>query len=272
MLLTPGDNRIALSPNDYRTFDHVFGPDDSQQHVFEQAVIGLVDGLFDGYNATILAYGQTGSGKTYTMGSAFDLKNRISADQLGIIPRSVLRIFDRIDNDRSKAVENGTYMPECEVHVQFVEVYMDDIRDLLVPGKQERNILVVEQDGNIIMKGASIRNVTNAEQLMEALNEGSKKRTVASTKMNDESSRSHAIFSVHINLQRAKIQEVAAVKEETEDAENEILDIEKIKTKFHFVDLAGSECMDQTGAEGHVAKEGIDINMGLVCYFLLFYI
>ena len=132
---------------------------------------------------------------------------------------------------------------------------MDDIRDLLVQGDQQRNILVVEKDNAIVMKGASSRTVTTVEHLMEALAEGSRKRTVAATKMNDMSSRSHAIFSVHLRCRREKVAEDASPDDPP--------DIETVTTKFHFVDLAGSECMDQTGAEGHVAKEGIDINMGL---------
>ena len=122
VVVDPVEPTVGLSEKDKKTFDFVFGADSTQAQVFEQSVINLVDGIFDGYNATILAYGQTGSGKTYTMGSAFDIKNKVSADKLGIIPRAVLRIFDNIEAAKGKAVEQGIFVPEFEVQVQFVEV------------------------------------------------------------------------------------------------------------------------------------------------------
>ena len=122
VVVEPGEPTVGLSEKDKKTFDFVFGQDSTQAEVFENSVASLVDGIFDGYNATILAYGQTGSGKTYTMGSAFDIKNKVSADKLGIIPRAVLRIFDNVEAAKGKAVEQGTFVPEFEVQVQFVEV------------------------------------------------------------------------------------------------------------------------------------------------------
>uniref|UniRef100_A0AC34QKA5 Kinesin motor domain-containing protein n=2 Tax=Panagrolaimus sp. JU765 TaxID=591449 RepID=A0AC34QKA5_9BILA len=251
--IVDGEPRIAISASDYRTFDHVFGPNEAQETVFSSAVTGLIDGIFDGYNATILAYGQTGSGKTYTMGTAIDFKSNLAEEQLGIIPRSVMRIYDMIEDAKMKAAEKNQLSPTYVIQVQFVEIYMDDIKDLLDESKG-KNIFILEQDNVMIMKGARMLEVSSVEQLMEALSAGSKRRTVGCTKMNDQSSRSHAIFSIHLKITRPKI---------VEEAGDTPVDTETVKTKFHFVDLAGSECMDQTGAEGQTAKEGIDINMGL---------
>lgn len=125
------------------TFDHVFGTDCGQREIYDECVDSLLNAAFEGFNATILAYGQTGSGKTWTMGSAItspcveDSTNSNDTDDLstkkfvekendGIIPRVIKNLYRMIDAKEQQDV-NSTY----KVFVQFLEIYGEDIRDLL---------------------------------------------------------------------------------------------------------------------------------------------
>ena len=120
------------------TFDHVFGTDCGQRVIYDECVDSLLNAAFEGFNATILAYGQTGSGKTWTMGSAITSPNEnndfstevsrrfVEDDNDGIIPRVIKNLYRMIDDKEQQDV-NSTY----KVFVQFLEIYGEDIRDLL---------------------------------------------------------------------------------------------------------------------------------------------
>ena len=116
------ENQLTIGGKAAFTFDHVFDCNTPQSSVYETCVGGLVEGTFDGYNATILAYGQTGSGKTHTMGTGMDLTGHISNEELGIVPRAVKHIFDGIEARKHEADEKGILPPTFEVAVTFVEV------------------------------------------------------------------------------------------------------------------------------------------------------
>ncbi|KAB7501765.1 Kinesin-like protein KIF21A [Armadillidium nasatum] len=102
-----------------------------QEDVYATCVENLVDGCFDGYNATVLAYGQTGSGKTYTMGTGLDIET--SQDTLGIVPRAVIHLFNGIDERRTNAREQGIPAPDFKVTAHFMELYNEEIIDLFDP-------------------------------------------------------------------------------------------------------------------------------------------
>ncbi|GMT23895.1 hypothetical protein PFISCL1PPCAC_15192 [Pristionchus fissidentatus] len=254
-LVTPGEPQITIGSDRSFTYDQVFDQSTPQRDVYEKCIERLVEGTLDGYNATVLAYGQTGSGKTHTMGTAFDT-GAVDEEDLGVIPRSINHVFRRIAELKSKADEEGKIAPSFEVSVQFTELYNEEIIDLLdEEGVNAGNIRIHEDSrGEIYMQGVATRIVVDTLNTLEILKGGALRRTVASTNMNEQSSRSHAIFSMLIAQKR--VPEGVEFTAETE--------MEMLTAKFHFVDLAGSERLKRTGATGDRAKEGISINCGLL--------
>eukprot|EP00981_Chlorochromonas_danica_P015711 scaffold14367_cov250-Ochromonas_danica.AAC.7 len=251
----PGRPQIRAGENSLYTFDHVFGIDTAQENLYEGCVSGLLNAAFEGFNATILAYGQTGSGKTYTMGSSADIQ--IAEESHGIIPRVIRNLFDMIQR-REEEDPRSSY----KVHVQFLELYGEDIRDLLDQTRTSKVAIREMRSGEVFVTGAREEYVTSFEQMMKALEDGTRNRTTAATKMNQTSSRSHAIFTVileHIILSDVE----SSATSPTEGVEEGVTQ-EVRKSKFHFVDLAGSERAKRTGAQGLQLKEGIDINKGLL--------
>ncbi|XP_050042302.1 kinesin-like protein KIF21A isoform X3 [Dermacentor andersoni] len=276
--VTAGEPQIWVGKEKAFTFDHVFDCPSEQETVYNSCVRQLIDGCFEGYNATVLAYGQTGSGKTYTMGTGYDL--HVNPHEQGIIPRAVQHLFDGITARQQEARDQGNPPPDFKVNVQFMELYNEEIFDLLGPGKGThdpgRNSVKIHEDskGEIYTVGVTVKAVQNAEQVMKCLESGALSRTTASTQMNVQSSRSHAIFTLHIKQQRVVQLNVEDGDAEDEEEDNalakvngegsSINEFETLTAKFHFVDLAGSERLKRTGATGDRAKEGISINCGLL--------
>lgn len=176
--------QIRAGANTFYTFDHVFGAESNQETIFDSCVFELLNAAFEGFNATILAYGQTGSGKTYTMGSAAE--EVIAEENLGIIPRVIKNLFQMI---REK--EDGNSHSTYKVYVQFLEIYGEDIKDLLDQTKTSKVTIRETRSGEVFVTGAKEELVSSYEQMMKALEDGTKNRTTASTKMNQTSSRSH---------------------------------------------------------------------------------
>lgn len=265
--VTPGEPQVLLGKDKAFTFDHVFDMHTVQESVYETCVKDLVEGCFEGYNATVFAYGQTGSGKTYTMGTGFDMN--VMPEELGIIPRALQHLFDGIKKRQEEAKEKGTVPPEFKINAQFMELYNEEILDLLdaardpeQKGKKSHIKIHEDASGGIYTVGVITQPVTTMEETRRCLRMGALSRTTASTQMNSQSSRSHAIFTLHIKQQRVvKLQ----INENEEQVQNDILEeFETLTAKFHFVDLAGSERLKRTGATGDRAKEGISINCGLL--------
>nr|XP_032800876.1 chromosome-associated kinesin KIF4A-like [Petromyzon marinus]XP_032800877.1 chromosome-associated kinesin KIF4A-like [Petromyzon marinus] len=232
----PGEPQIVLSGEKAFTFDFVFDPATEQEEVFGSAVSPLIDGIFNGYNATVLAYGQTGSGKTFTMGGAYNVDAEPHA--AGVIPRAVHALFRGVQS-------RGAV--EFSISVSYLEIYREDIIDLLCVSK-DRPPLSVREDPKEGIKicGLTERVVASVEDMVRCLEQGNLARTVGATAMNAQSSRSHAIFTIAIE-QRGK-----------EDRESHC------RSKLHLVDLAGSERAKRTKAEGDRLREGITINRGLL--------
>ncbi|CAM9140129.1 unnamed protein product [Chrysoparadoxa australica] len=232
------------------TFDFTFAQGTQQHEIYEDCVAPLVDAFFEGFNATILAYGQTGSGKTYTMGSASSA--RLSDEDQGILPRVIANMFDMIQSSKENSSVNISYIVKC----QFLEIYGEDLKDLLDPAGT--CVTVREgQNGEVNIHGAKEEQVSDAEGMLMLLERGSLCRTTGSTLMNAHSSRSHAIFTV---LLEQRIGDEAGPGAEGTSSD----DLEIRISKFHFVDLAGSERAKRTGASGQRFKEGIEINKGLL--------
>uniref|UniRef100_A0A672IJ04 Kinesin family member 21A n=1 Tax=Salarias fasciatus TaxID=181472 RepID=A0A672IJ04_SALFA len=257
----PGEPQVVLGKDKAFTYDYVFDMDTQQDAIYTHCTERLIEGCFEGYNATIFAYGQTGSGKTYTMGTGFDVN--IGEDELGIIPRAVNHLFRGIEERRQAATEQGRPVPEFKINAQFLELYNEEVLDLfdsardLEARKQKSNIKIHEDaNGGIYTVGVTTRTVASAAEMMQCLKLGALSRTTASTQMNVQSSRSHAIFTIHLCQVR--------VCSPDNNVRIAIDEFETLTAKFHFVDLAGSERLKRTGATGDRAKEGISINCGLL--------
>jgi len=231
------------------TFDYVLQSNTTQRQVYDACVVGLADKVMEGYNATIIAYGQTGSGKTWTiigpgLTRSTDPDNEdgspaqeaVSEELDGVVPRALKDIFNRLD----EAAKGGF---KYAVKLQFLELYGETIRDLLVPSPTKVTIRDLGGDSEPKVIGATQQSIKSAAEALHILEKGALRRATGSTKMNAESSRSHALMTVYISRQ-------------TKDG--------KVSSKFQFVDLAGSERLKKTGAEGKRKKEGIDINKGLL--------
>lgn len=213
------------------TFDRVFGMDSKQEDVFDFSIRSTVDDILNGYNGTVFAYGQTGAGKSYTMmGSDID-------DDMGkgIIPRIVEQMFASILSSPSNI--------EYTVRVSYMEIYMERIRDLLVP--QNDNLPVHEEKSRgVYVKGLLEIYVSSVQEVYEVMRRGGTARAVAATNMNQESSRSHSIFVITVTQKNV----------ETGSAKS---------GQLFLVDLAGSEKVGKTGASGQTLEEAKKINKSL---------
>uniref|UniRef100_A0A673B6M5 Kinesin family member 21B n=1 Tax=Sphaeramia orbicularis TaxID=375764 RepID=A0A673B6M5_9TELE len=266
-LVTPGEPQVLLGKDKAFTYDFVFDIDSEQQNIYQSCVHKLIEGCFEGYNATVFAYGQTGSGKTYTMGTGFDVS--LSQQEHGIIPRAVHQLFEGIQTRRERAQETGIQAPEFKVSAQFLELYNEEILDLFDGARdpesrsRKSNIKIHEDgSGSIYTTGVTSRLVHSEEELLQCLKLGALSRTTASTQMNAQSSRSHAIFTIHVCQMRVCQQpQLMNGVDSSPIAQPEY---ETLMAKFHFVDLAGSERLKRTGATGDRAREGISINCGLL--------
>ncbi|XP_071509041.1 kinesin-like protein KIF21A [Diadema antillarum] len=270
----PDEPQVTLGPDRMFTYDYVFDMDSRQEFLYQKTVHPLIEGCFEGYNATVFAYGQTGAGKTYSMGTGFE--PGITEDQKGIIPRAVRHLFTGIEERRCLAATKSEPPPEFKIYAEFMELYNEEILDLfdtardLESSRSKKSHIKIHEDavGGIYVVGVTTRTVTSEQETLQALQAGALSRTTASTKMNSQSSRSHAIFTLHIKQQRlitmsndAEGEEKVVEKATDGEAMHEF---ETLTAKFHFVDLAGSERLKRTGATGDRAKEGISINCGLL--------
>lgn len=231
------------------TFDKVFGPQAQQQDLYDQAIVPIVNEVLEGFNCTIFAYGQTGTGKTYTMeGNGRKTKDVDMPADAGVIPRAVQQIVDTLEAQKA----------EYSMKVTFLELYNEEITDLLAPedftrsleDRQQRKPLALMEDGKggVLVRGLEEEIVYSANEIYNLLERGSAKRRTAETLLNKQSSRSHSIFSITIHI-----------KEGTPEGE------ELMKCgKLNLVDLAGSENISRSGARDGRAREAGEINKSLL--------
>ncbi|XP_072003214.1 kinesin-like protein KIF21A isoform X2 [Engystomops pustulosus] len=269
--VTPGEPQVFLGKDKAFTFDYVFDIDSRQDEIYLQCTEKLIEGCFEGYNATVFAYGQTGSGKTYTMGTGFDVN--ITDEEQGIIPRAVRHLFRRIEARKQAALEQGLPPPDFKVNAQFLELYNEEVLDLFdttrdIDARNKKSNIKIHEDSNggIYTVGVTTRNVASEVEMMQCLKLGALSRTTASTQMNVQSSRSHAIFTIHLCQTRVclKLDTEENLDNRITSESSQMNEFETLTAKFHFVDLAGSERLKRTGATGDRAKEGISINCGLL--------
>ena len=228
------NNTVAVisSKNEAKTFpfDYVYPMDTTQREVYDQVAFPIVDSIFQGYNGTVFAYGQTGCGKTYTMMGIVD-----DPDKKGIIPNAFSHIFGYIKTEG----ESKRFLVRCS----FVEIYNEEVRDLLGDKNKKLDIREDPKKGTFV-KDLTYINIKDNDDIEKCLNQGNKNRHVGQTSMNDQSSRSHSLFTVYLEI---------------EEKENG-----RIKSgKLNLVDLAGSERVGKTNATGQTFDEGKKINLSL---------
>ena len=237
--LSMGPN--ALSNKTYH-FDKVFSPAADQAIVFDDVMSPILEEMLAGYNCTVFAYGQTGTGKTYTMSGDMTDTLGLLSDNAGIIPRVLYWLFQRLETDQI----------ECSVKCSFIELYNEELRDLL---RVDDNVKLKIYD-DAAKKGHSATMVQGMEEShiktagagIKLLQQGSYRRQVAATKCNDLSSRSHTVFTI-----------TTYVKKANETGEDFIC-----AGKLNLVDLAGSENIQRSGAENKRAAEAGLINKSLL--------
>ena len=221
---------VTSTPNAF-SFDRVFGPNSVNSQVFDE-ISQLVQSALDGYNVCIFCYGQTGSGKTHTMSSVD-----------GMIPRAVHQIYDTA---RTLEEKGWTYRMEGS----FVEVYNENLNDLLGKAEElDKKKHEIRHDSvrckTTITDVATV--VLDSPARVESiLKRAATNRSVAATKANERSSRSHSVFILRLT------------------GENSITG-EKSEGTLNLVDLAGSERLSHSGAKGERLKETQNINRSLSC-------
>ncbi|XP_057490870.1 kinesin-like protein KIN-4C [Actinidia eriantha] len=260
--VVPGEPQVQIGSHAF-TFDYVFGSTGyPSSRIYAECVAPIVDALFHGYNGTVLAYGQTGSGKTYTMGTNYNGEEH----NRGIIANVMETIFSRVE-----ATRNST---EFLIRVSFIEIFKEEVFDLLdpsppalsrgdgvalaKPGGPARAPIQIREtsNGGISLAGVTEAEVRTKEEMASFLLRGSLSRATASTNMNSQSSRSHAIFTITMEQKKIAPSPTGGIHD---DGGDDIL-----CAKLHLVDLAGSERAKRTGADGMRFREGIHINKGLL--------
>ncbi|KAG8433970.1 hypothetical protein GDO86_012361 [Hymenochirus boettgeri] len=203
-------------------FDRVFGENSTQRNVFEHTTKEILD---------VFAYGATGSGKTHTMlGSEKDP---------GVMYLTMVELYKRIEAIKEEKI--------CEVLISYLEVYNEQIQDLLEPSGS----LAIREDpqkGIVVVQGLSFHQPNSAEQLLQMLASGNQNRTQHPTDANASSSRSHAVFQIYVKQQ----ERTASITQDVRVA------------KMSLIDLAGSERASTTNAKGERLREGANINRSLL--------
>ncbi|XP_059573024.1 kinesin-like protein KIF6 isoform X2 [Alligator mississippiensis] len=218
-------------------FQKIFDQETKQDDIFENIAKPVAECALSGYNGTVFAYGQTGSGKTFTITGGAERYN-----DRGIIPRTLSYIFQQLQKDSSKVYTT---------HVSYLEIYNECGYDLLDPRHEASRLedlpkvtIMEDPDQNIHLKNLSLQQATNEEEALNLLFLGDTNRMIAETPMNQASTRSHCIFTIHIS---SKEPGSATVR----------------RSKLHLVDLAGSERVAKTGVGGQLLTEAKYINLSL---------
>ncbi|KAJ6839211.1 kinesin-like protein KIN-7L [Iris pallida] len=237
------DNRISLHrslgtpiSSVSFAFDHVFDQSSTNGTLYNQLTKPIIDAAVHGFNGTAFAYGQTSSGKTFTMNG--------SQEDPGIIHLAVKDIFHstQMITDR-----------EFLIRVSYMEIYNEEINDLLSLGSQKLPIHESLERG-IFVAGLREEIVNTAEQVFELIKLGEANRHFGETNMNARSSRSHTIFRMVIE---------SSIKEPMSSGDVSNADAIRVSV-LNLVDLAGSERIAKTGAGGVRLKEGKHINKSLM--------
>lgn len=214
-------------------FDRIFDENVTQEEVYEGTTKGLLDNVFDGYNATVFAYGATGCGKTHTITGTHS--------QPGIIFLTMQDIFERMSDSAGEKVS--------ELSLSYLEIYNETIRDLLVPTANKSG-LALRDDSNatVSVSGLSTHGPQNVTDVMDLIIKGNENRTMSPTEANATSSRSHAVLQINI------------IRKDR----NAAVDEPHTMATLSIIDLAGSERASATKNRGERLIEGANINKSLL--------
>ncbi|GAB2276802.1 hypothetical protein Dimus_011517 [Dionaea muscipula] len=251
----PEMKKLKLRKNNWSSesykFDEVFPETASQKRVYQVVAKPVVESVLGGYNGTVMAYGQTGTGKTYTVGNLG--KNDVS--ERGIMVRALEDIMANISTNDS-------------VEVSYLQLYMESIHDLVSPDKVNIPIVEDPKTGEVSLPGAALVKIRDIDHFMELLQKAEANRHAANTRMNTNSSRSHAILMVYIRRPVAGSTDADLSSHERVRG-NDVQGSAGVRTirksKLLIVDLAGSERIDKSGSEGHLLEEAKFINLSLTC-------
>lgn len=210
-------------------FDRVFDANSSQWDIFEETK-SILESVFNGYNCTVFAYGATGSGKTHTMLG--------SSEKPGVMYLTMKEMYDRMERLKNEK--------SCDVAVSYLEVYNEEVRDLLA---NSRSLAVREDAQNgVVIQGLTLHKPSSSKQLLQMLDYGNKNRTQHPTDANSNSSRSHAVFQIYLRQQ----DRTANINQNIKIA------------KMCLVDLAGSERISSMNMKAARFREGANINRSLL--------
>jgi kinesin family protein 4/21/27 len=222
---------IPARNNSKFDFDWVFGPQTSQQTVFDNIAAPLIDNIFSGFNGTIFAYGQTGSGKTHTMGGCGDTRD-------GVVYTAIDEVFKK-----SQAVQDGSPTMGITLQLSYLEIYKEECFDLLAgsmqdtaKGGQRTALQIREIQGSTVVDGLTTWPISSTEEACKLLNRASEGRSTSKTAMNSLSSRSHSLCTLTLRISSPQDSSVTV-------------------SKLHLVDLAGSERAKKTLATGDIFSE-----------------
>ncbi|VAI77378.1 unnamed protein product [Triticum turgidum subsp. durum] len=232
-LILANPTKIGKEGNKLFKFNKVLGPTTSQDEVFRD-IQPLVRSVLDGYNVCIFAYGQTGSGKTYTMTGPEDA----TEEELGVNFRALNDLF-LISRNRGDTFN-------YEVSVQMIEIYNEQIHDLLGSNGSEKNLGILNSShpNGLAVPDATLHPVNSTTDVIELMRTGLGNRSVGATALNERSSRSHSVVTVHVQGEDLKTGAT-------------------LRGALHLVDLAGSERVDRSAVTGDRLKEAQHINKSL---------
>lgn len=232
-LVVANPSKLGKDSHRLFKFNKVFSPAVTQEEVFRDTQ-PLIRSVLDGYNVCIFAYGQTGSGKTYTMSGP----SMSSVENWGVNYRALNDLFN-ISQSRKSSIA-------YEVGVQMVEIYNEQVRDLLCSDTSQKRLGIwsTTQPNGLAVPDASMHPVKSTANVLELMNIGLMNRAVGATALNERSSRSHSILTVHVR----------GIDLETNDI---------LRGCLHLVDLAGSERVDRSEATGDRLREAQHINKSL---------
>lgn len=211
------------------TFDASFPDSSSQLEVYSTSTSELVEAVLQGRNGSVFCYGATGAGKTFTMLG--------TVENPGVMVLAIKDLFNKV---RQRSCD-GNHI----VHLSYLEVYNETVRDLLSPG---RPLVLREDKQGIVAAGLTQYRAYSTDEVMVLLQQGNRNRTTEPTRANETSSRSHAILQVMVEYR---------VRDEHNNVTNRV-------GKLSLIDLAGSERALATDQRTLRSLEGANINRSLL--------
>ncbi|CEP11189.1 hypothetical protein [Parasitella parasitica] len=232
--VNPVTDVLLNTNNTIYSFDRVFRPEETQAAVYRDVAEPILNDVLAGYSCTIFAYGQTGTGKTFTMEGDLTDDDGRPANKAGIIPRTIYDLFEKLPGN-------------SYVTVSMLELYNEELRDLLCASDTQKPLKIFEENG-MAKVNCQEYNISSVARGLEIMKLGVRKRMTAATNCNEQSSRSHCIFTltVHTSKKSDKGEDVFSIG------------------KLNLVDLAGSENNRSSGSENMRAREAASINRSLL--------